>query len=314
MSTMRAAIIHDFGGDEKLSVEDVARPETGEGEVLIKVGASGLNPIDFKTRDGMGVNRRWENIQFPVILGWDVSGTVVKSRSPDFKEGDEVFGMPRFPEVAGGYAEYITSPANEITLKPANISHVEAAAVPLVALTAWQAIFETAGLEAGQRILVHAAAGGVGHVAVQLAKWKGAYVAGTCSAKNADFVTSLGADEIVDYTSKKFEDELSGMDVVFHTIAAEQRPQSYATLKPGGYLAGITGPISSEELDAHDVKATFVLVRPNGDQMNQIAGLLADGTLKVNIDATYNLDQIAEAHRHVEGGHTRGKVVIDLGG
>jgi len=314
MSTMKAAVIHDFGGADQLSVEEVARPEAGAGEVLIKVAASGLNPIDFKTRDGMGVNRRWENIQFPLILGWDVSGTVIESRAPAFKEGDEVFGMPRFPEVAGGYAEYITAPANEITQKPSNISHVEAAAVPLVALTAWQAIFETAGLESGQRILVHAAAGGVGHMAVQLAKWKGAYVAGTCSAKNADFVKSLGADETIDYTAKKFEDELSDMDVVFHTISAEQRPQSYATLKPGGYLAGITGPISPEELDTHDVKATFVLVRPNGEQMSQIAGLLADGALKVNIDATYSLDQIADAHKHVEGGHTRGKVVIDLEG
>ncbi len=150
-------------------------------------------------------------------------------------------------------------------------------------------------------------------MAVQLAKWKGAYVAGTCSAKNAEFVKSLGADETVDYTTSKFEDELSNMDVVFHTIAAEQRPQSYATLKPGGYLAGITGPISPEELEEHDVKATFVLVRPNGEQLTQIAGLLAGDMLKVNIDATYSLDQIADAHRHVEGGHTRGKVVIDLG-
>lgn len=310
--TMKAAVIDGFGGPEQLRIEDRPRPVPNDGEVLIKVQASSINPIDFKTRDGLGVNRGWPETVFPLILGWDISGTIVESRADGFDEGNEVFGMPRFPLAADCYAEYVTAPAAEMTRKPDNVSHVDAAAVPLAALTAWQAMFVTAGLEAGQSVLIHAGAGGVGHLAIQLAKVKGAHVTTTCSAGNAAFVDQLGADVIVDYTTTDFTDVVSDMDVVFHTIPAELRPKSYATLKAGGHLVAITGPVPPEELEEYGVKAEFITVRPNGGQLGEIAQLMEGGAVKVNVEATYALDEIARAHQHVEGGHTRGKVVIDL--
>jgi len=308
---MKAAVIHDFGGVDQLAIEDVPIPSPSDGEVLIDVHASGINPIDFKTRSGMGVNRGWEAVPQDIILGWDVSGVVTESKSGQWNAGDKVFGMPRFPALSDGYAEWVTAPADELARKPENVSHLEAAAVPLAALTAWQALFDNAGLERGQNVLIHAGAGGVGHVAIQLAKWKGAHVTTTCSGRNADFVRSIGADDVIDYTSEDFSEKATSMDVVFHMISPDQRPQSYETMNDGGYLASITGPIPPEELDVHNVRGTFVTVRPSGSQMAEIAGLMDSGALKVNVEATYPLADIAQAHEHVERGHTRGKVVLD---
>lgn len=310
--TMKAAVIHDFGGADQFSIEEVAVPKPVDGEVLIDVQASGINPIDFKTRNGTGINRGWETVPAKIILGWDISGIVVESQSDAWRAGDAVFGMPRFPELTDGYSEFVTAPGNELARKPDGISHLEAAAVPLAGLTAWQALFDNASLENGQRVLIHAGAGGVGHLAIQLAKWKGAHVTATCSARNTDFVSSLGADDVIDYTHFDFSEKAADMDVVFHMISPDTRPQSYATLKDGGFLASITGPLSPEELKDHKANGKFVTVRANGGQIQNIAGLMESGELKVHIDAIYSLADIAEAHKHVEGGRTRGKVVLDL--
>ena len=309
---MKAAVIHDFGGIDQLAIEDVAVPKPADGEVLIDVQASGINPIDFKTRNGMGVNRGWDRVPENIILGWDISGVVVESQSDAWRAGDAVFGMPRFPALTDGYAEFVTAPGNELARKPNGTSHLEAAAVPLAALTAWQALFDNAGLENGQHVLIHAGAGGVGHLAIQLAKWKGAHVTATCSSRNIDFVVSLGADDVIDYTQSDFSEKAANMDVVFHMISPDQRPQSYATLKEAGFLASITGPLSPEELEDHKITGKFVTVRPNGAQMQEISGLMESRALKVHVDAVYSLADIAQAHGHVEGGHTRGKVVLDL--
>ena len=263
-----------------MAIEDVAVPKPADGEVLIDVQASGINPIDFKTRNGMGVNRGWGRVPENIILGWDISGVVVESQSDAWRAGDAVFGMPRFPALTDGYAEFVTAPGNELARKPNGTSHLEAAAVPLAALTAWQALFDNAGLENGQHVLIHAGAGGVGHLAIQLAKWKGAHVTATCSSRNTDFVMSLGADDVIDYTQSDFSEKAANMDVVFHMISPDQKPQSFATLKEAGFLASITGPLSPEELEDHKITGKFVTVRPNGAQMQEIASLMESGALK----------------------------------
>ena len=310
--TMKAAVIHQFGDTNQFTIEERPVPIPGDGEVLIEVYASGVNPIDFKTRTGQGVSLIWEKINFPVILGWDVSGVVVESKATEFNVGDEVFGMPRFPQLADGYAQFVSAPANEIAQKPNNISHVEAAATPLAALTAWQALFDTAGLLADQSVLIHAGAGGVGHLAIQLAKWKGARVTTTTSTRNTSFASSLGADKVIDYTTTSYWETVSEVDVVFHMVSPDLRDKSYQTMRKGGHLISITGPVPPNEPVAHRVKGEFISVRPNGGQITTIAELLASGEVKINIDKTYPLAQVAQAHRYLEDGHTRGKVVLTL--
>ena len=309
---MKAAVIHQFGDTNQFTIEERPVPIPGDGEVLIEVHASGVNPIDFKTRTGQGVSLIWEKINFPVILGWDVSGVVVESKATEFNVGDEVFGMPRFPQLADGYAQFVSAPANEIAQKPNNISHVEAAATPLAALTAWQALFNTAGLLADQSVLIHAGAGGVGHLAIQLAKWKGARVTTTTSTRNTSFASSLGADKVIDYTTTSYWEAVSDVDVVFHMVSPDLRDKSYQTMRKGGHLISITGPVPPNEPVAHGVKGEFISVRPNGGQITTIAELLASGAVKINIDNTYPLEQVSQAHRYLEEGHTRGKVVLKL--
>ena len=309
---MKAAVIWEFGDTGRFSIEDQPLPVVEDGEVLVEVFASGVNPIDFKTRIGQGVSRLWKTISFPIILGWDISGVVVESKSSAFNIGDEVFGMPRFPLLANGYAEFVSAPAYDLALKPKNISHIEAAATPLAALTAWQGLFSAAELKHNQTVLIHAGAGGVGHFAVQLAFWAGAHVTATTSSRNLEFVSKLGAKNVIDYRSVNFWEKLNNIDVVFHMISPELREMSYKTMKPGGHLISITGPVPTEEPKAHNVSGEFISVRPNGEQIEQLSNLLESGEIKVNVETTYQLVDISKAHEHVEGGHTRGKVVINL--
>lgn len=312
--TMRAMTIREFGSADVLLPETIQKPSPGDGEVLVRIRAAGINPIDYKTRAGVGINRRWDgDFPFPVVLGWDISGEVVESRSPDYTPGDEIYTMARFPLIGGAYAEFAAVPADQIAPKPKTISHEEAAAVPLAALTAWQAIFDTAGLTSGRRALVHAAAGGVGHFAVQLAKWKGATVIGTASARNEEFVRGLGVDQFVDYGKEDFTETVDPVDVVFHTIDAEYRPKSWRVVKQGGWLVSITGPVAPEETETAKASGTMISVVPNGEQLREIARLIDDGTVKITLDTVYPLEKVADAHRHVEGGHTRGKVVLKIG-
>ncbi len=310
--TMQAVTIGEFGGPEVLTYQSVARPEPGADEVLIRVKGAGVNPIDYMTRSGVGVTRHWKEVSFPLILGWDVSGVVEQSNSSSFKPGDEVYTFTRFPKEAGAYAEFIAAPAAEVTAKPASIDHLTASGVPLAALTAWQALFEKGALEAGQTVLIHAAAGGVGHFAVQLAKWRGATVIATASARNETFVRDLGADIFVDYTVCEFDHVVKDVDAVFHTIPAELREKSWRTLKPSGILLTITGPIPDDEVAAQKARGTFVGVRPEAEQLGQIAGLIDNGTLKVEIDSIHPLADAARAHEHVETRRARGKVVLHV--
>ena len=309
MAQMHAVRLHQYGAAENMIYEATQRPESQAGEALVRVRAAGVNPVDWKTRNGRGVAGPLES---PIILGWDIAGVVedVGSGIDQFAAGDEVFGMVRFPEFGNAYADYVAAPASDLAKKPANISFAEAAAAPLVTLTAWQALFEAAQLQAGQTLLVHAAAGGVGHVAVQLAKWKGARVIGTASAHNADFLRALGVDQVIDYTHERFEDVARAVDVVLDTQGDETQRRSFAVLKPGGMLVSIAEAPDQSLAQSYGVRTARIRVHPSGEQMAQIAQLFESGNLRVEVARTFPLAVAAEAHRLSEAGHTRGKIVL----
>ena len=277
---MRAVRVHEYGDPAVLRLEETARPVAGAGELVVRVLAAGVNPVDLKTRSGTGgLSGLYGADNFPLILGWDISGIVeeIGPGAEGFAVGDAVFGMPHFPGIAAAYAGYVTAPAAELAHKPPSITHEQAAALPLVALTAWQALFEAAVLQEGQRILVHAAAGGVGHIAVQLAKWKNCFVAGTASARNAGYLAEIGVDQFIDYQQQRFEALVSGMDVVLDTMRGEVRDRSWATLKRGGFLVSILGEPAAETAEQFGVRAAGILVYPNGGQLAEIAALVEAG-------------------------------------
>jgi NADPH:quinone reductase-like Zn-dependent oxidoreductase len=308
--TMRALVTHEWGDPEQMRLEQVPRPKAGDGELLVRVEAAGINPVDWKTRRSGGLMAS-RGVAPPVILGWDISGVVeaVGAGVEGFSVGDEVFGLPLFPKVAGGYAEYVAAPAADLAHKPSNITHVEAASLPLAALTAVQAM-ETAELAAGQLILVHAAAGGVGSLAVQIAKARGARVAGTASTSNQDTLRELGVDLPIDYTTTQFEDVVQDADVVLECMGGETRQRSWGVLRKGGIMVSILGPLPQEDADAHGVRGTNILVHPSGAQMAEIADLVASGALRPIVQEVFPFARAAEAHRASETGHVRGKLVL----
>ena len=311
--TMQAIRIHSYGGPEKLVLENVPRPVPAQGEVLVRIKAAGVNPVDWKTRKGSGVAGLLGNA-FPIILGWDISGEVA-ALGPDaqgFRIGDEVYGMIRFPKVGGAYAQYATAPVKHLALKPKTANHLETAALPVAALTAWQALFDTADLKAGQRVLIHAAAGGVGHLAVQLAKWKGAYVVGTASKPNHDFVKALGADEVFDYAAGRFEEELRDFDVVLDAVGPDVAARSYPVLRKGGMLVSITHSGNAEEAARFFVRQENILVRPDHGQLKAIAGLIDAGSLRLMIERVFPLAEARQAHDLGEKGRSRGKIVLSI--
>ncbi len=310
--TMRAAAVRDFGGVDQINVEQLSVPEPADGEVLVRVHAAGLNPIDNKFRSKQVPNPLWQSPEFPVIVGWDLSGTVVRAAG-SFNEGDEVFGLVKYPLFAGACAEYSAAPVAHLAAKPANIDHNQAAGVPLAALTAWQA-FETGGLKSDQTALIHAGAGGVGHFAIQIAKAMDVHVITTASARNEEFVKSLGADEFIDYTAADFSALVSGADFVFHTVDPALMGKSLGCVKEGGFLASISGQINTDDATAAGVKASFIGVRPDPAHLAAIAALIQFGAIVPHVDKTYPLAETAAAHAHVEGGHARGKVVVEIGG
>jgi NADPH:quinone reductase-like Zn-dependent oxidoreductase len=318
-NTMRAVTISGFGGPEVLTVEEVARPEPLPTEVLVRVHAAGINPVDWKTREGQGM----AGLQtFPLVLGWDVSGVVeeVGFGVTTLKPGDEVFGMPWFPRAAGGYAEYVTAPARQWARKPAALDHVHAAAVPLAALTAWQTLVDTVGVRAGQRVLITAAAGGVGHFAVQFARHLGAHVIATASAARHPWLKELGADETVDYTTTRFEDVVGDVDVVIDLVGdAHDRTSTRAlgVLRPGGLLVAVPAGVSPElagAAEAAGVRVTAYLVEPDGPALATIAGLIDAGEVAVEVEETFPLEEVRRAQAHVQAGRTRGKVVLTVAG
>lgn len=314
MATMKAAIINQYGEPEEFIYSDVPRPELTDDTVLIRVHAAGINPVDWKTRKGLALADKYgEN--FPLILGWDISGVIesVGANVTQFKAGDEVYGMVGFPEIGAAYAEYVVAKPEHIGLKPKNLSHVEASVVPLVALTSWQALFDTAKLEAGQKVLIHAAAGGVGHIAVQLAHWKGAHVIGTASARNAEFLQSIGIDEHIDYTKVNFEDVLSELDVVFETLGYDFPVRSEKTLKDGGFLVSIERTGNNLEEDLSDrIRWQWNLVESNHARLQQITELIESGQVKPTVSHVFSLEQLANAHKQSETGRTRGKIAIKI--
>ncbi len=311
---MKAIRIHEFGSTDVLNLEEVPQPEAGAGEVLVRVHAAGVNPVDWKVRAAISPLAQRYKEAFPLILGWDVSGVVVAVGKDvtGFAEGDEVYGLVGFPGLGSAYAEYLAAPAAHIALKPRTLTHVQAAALPLAALTAWQALFETGDLAFGQRILVHAAAGGVGHVAVQLAKWRGAYVIGTASARHHDMLRSLGVDEVVDYTITRFENLVHDVDMVLDALSGETRARSWQVLKKGGMLVSILSGIDPAVAEAHGVRWGYLLVRPDQARLAEIARLADVGSLRPVVDSVFPLGEAAQAHARGEQGHTSGKIVLQV--
>lgn len=304
---MRAVVVEQWGGPENLVEREVERPEPGLNEVLVRVHAAGVNPVDWKTRASGGLIA-WGDVP---VVGWDVSGTV-EAVGPGvgiFRPGDEVFGMPLFPRQVGAYAEYVVAPARHLAPKPASLTHVEAAALPLAALTAWQALVDAAGVRPGERVLVHAAAGGVGHLAVQIAKARGAYVIGTASAAKHDLVRELGADEVVDYRTNRFEDAVSDVDVVLDGLGGETAERSLTVLRDGGRLITLPGP-DDVPAAGDGVRADWVLVEPDHLGLREIAALVERGELRPVVDTVLPLGEAAKAHAIGERGRTTGKIVL----
>ncbi|MFI6474488.1 NADP-dependent oxidoreductase [Streptomyces sp. NPDC050516] len=309
--TMRAVSPLRWGGPEVLAEIETERPEPSPAEILVRVHAAGVNPADWKVRASGGL----AVMGTPPILGWDVSGTVeaVGFGVTLYRPGDEVFGMPRFPHQAGAYAEYVTAPARHFVPKPAGIDHIQAAALPLASLTAYQSLVETARLVAGQRVLIHAAAGGVGHLAVQIAKARGAYVIGTASAAKHDFVRGLGADEVIDYTAVDFTEAVRDVDVVLDPIGDAYGSRSLKVLRRGGVLVSIASPDEDgllAEAAELGVRAGFTLVEADYAGMRAIAALVEEGRLRAEIDSVFELTDAAKAHEYGERGRTQGKLVL----
>jgi NADPH:quinone reductase-like Zn-dependent oxidoreductase len=306
---MKAVRIHAYGGPDVLAYEDAPKPEPAEDEVLIRVHAAAVNPVDWKIREGMLKDMLPHKL--PLILGWDVSGVVEAAGSSvgQFRAGDEVYSRP---EIArdGAYAEYIVVKASEVALKPKSIDHVQGAAVPLAALTAWQSLFDAAGLSAGQTVLIHAAAGGVGSFAVQLAKVRGARVIGTASAGNRDFLDELGVDQVIDYRTTRFEEVVGDVDVVFDTLGGETQERSWLVLRKGGVLVSIVKPPNAEKAEAHGVSGAFVFIQPSADQLTEIAALIDAGKLKSMVDKVLPLAEARRAQELSQAGHARGKIVL----
>lgn len=313
---MKAYHLKEAGSVEQLEIINIEKPAIAANEVLIQTKALSINPVDIKTRLGKSLYSDLKENFDPIILGWDVSGivTAVGAEVTKFKTGEAIFGMVNFPGHGKAYAEYVAAPAEHLAKKPDNISHEEAAAATLAVLTAYQ-VFKR-HLKSGDNILVHAAAGGVGHYAVQLAKILGANVTATASSKNIDFVKSLGADTVIDYTKQPFENRIKDLDFVLDTLSGETLERSIQTVKKGATI--ITLPSSGfneaivEKGKANDIHIAFEVVKSNGGDMKQIAKWLESGQLKSEVSHIFPFEQLREAHAQVESGRTRGKVVVTV--
>ncbi|WP_415326820.1 NADP-dependent oxidoreductase [Chryseobacterium sp. MMS23-Vi53] len=311
---MKAIVLTEAGNVDNLEYVELTKPTINEGEVLVKVKAISINPVDVKSRAGKGVYGRIKT-ENPLILGWDISGIVEETKSSDFKVGDEVFGMVNFPGHGKAYAEYVAAPANQLALKPKNISFEDAAASTLVALTAYQALVHNANIQEGQNVLVHAASGGVGHIAVQMAKHLGAKVTGTSSAKNKDFVLSLGADSHIDYHGFDWKSAGRTFDFVLDTIGGDNIDHSLEVTKEGGCIISIPTGLNEQvtsKAESKGVKGYFILVQSSGEDMKQVASLLESGAVKPHVSKIFPFKQMREAHLEQETGRTVGKIVVAL--
>lgn len=314
---MKAMVLKRFGGIENFAVEDVPEPPVGDGEVLVEVKAIGIDQIDVKARKGKGMSDYLKQ-EHPMILGWDISGVVSKvgSRVKDFKAGDAVFGTIRFPGPGSSYAEYAAAPADQIALKPENISHAEAAAATQSPLTAWQALVDTGHVKKGNRVLVHGGAGGVGNYAIQIARHIGCYVITTVSGADRAFVKELGADEVIDYRAQAFEKEVKEVDFILDTIGGDNFVRSLDVLKPEGMIVLLPSNKKEEADKAVREKQVknyrHILMHSSGKDMRAIAGMLREGLMKANVDKVYSFEQIPQAQEQLENGKVRGKIVVIL--
>jgi len=309
MRTMKAVCIFKYGGPDVLVYANAPLPHPRDGEVLVRVHAAAINPVDWKIREGHLQEMLHHTL--PLVLGWDVSGVVegLGAGTTRLKVGDEVFSRPDIAR-DGAYAEFIVIKESEVALKPRSIDHLHAAALPLAGLTAWQTLFDAGGLQEGQRVLIHAAAGGVGSLAVQLAKGKGAHVIGTASARNHLYLRKLGVDQIIDYQTVRFEDAVEPVDLILDTMGGETQERSWKVLKPGGILVSIVSPPSAESAAKHGVRQAFVFTQPNAAQLAEIARLADDEKLKVIVETTLPLSDATRGQELSQRGHTRGKIVL----
>lgn len=314
---MKAVVLKDFGGVENLVIEEVRKPEVKADEVLIRVKAIGINQIDLKTRKGGGIAAKLKE-ENPMILGWDVAGEITEAGSEvkEFKAGDVVFGTVNFPGCGNAYAEYVAAPASQLAMKPENISFEEAAGACQSPLTAWQAIIDTGHVKKGDRVLIHGAAGGVGSYAVQIAKHLGAYVIGTASGEDRDFVLNLGADECIDYKTQKFEERVKDLDFIMDSIGGDNFVRSLTVLKPEGTIV----LLPSDKKDEADKVAKeknvrnfhHILMHSSGDGMKGIAAMLTDGSMRSSVSKTFPFEKMREAHEEVATGKHTGKVAVVL--
>ncbi len=312
---MKIAQIHAWGDSDVIKIDDVAVPQIKDNEVLVAVHAAGVNPIDWKVREGYFAD--FMKDCFPFAMGWDFSGTVVSvgAKANYYQVGDEVFGLIRFPDAAGCFAEYVAAPIDQISHKPANLDHVHTAGVALVSLTAWQALVETAQIKPGQKILIHAAAGGVGQMAVQLAKWKGATVIATGSSTTKELLQSLGVSQFINYQTEKFEDKIDSVDIVLDLVGGDYTARSIAVLKSSGKLICFTKPLTPEETQLakeKNIDAQFTIVKPDGEQLHMITHLIDDGVLNIKVDKVFPFTQIKEALTLQQSGHCHGKVILKI--
>jgi NADPH:quinone reductase-like Zn-dependent oxidoreductase len=305
----RAVRIHRFGGPDVLALETVETPQPQRDTVLVRVHAAGVNPVDHKIRDGKYPPVGKDAL--PVTLGRDLSGVVAACGEgvTAVRQGDAVFAM--LGQDRGGYTDYALVRSAELARKPQRIGDAEAAAVPLPALTAWQGLFDHGGLRAGQRVLIHGGAGGVGHFAVQFAKAKGAHVCTTVGTDDVAFARSLGADEVIDYRTQRFEDTARDIDVVFDLVAGETQERSWAVLKRGGILVSTLTPPSEEQARAHGARGTRYTAQPNGRQLDEIGALIEAGKVRVTVAARFPLQEAGAALDRLEHGHVRGKIVLE---
>ncbi|MBS4172992.1 NADP-dependent oxidoreductase [Bacillus sp. FJAT-49736] len=310
---MKAIVIEEYGDREQLKEMDVPKPKINDKQVLVEMKATSINPIDWKVREGY--LKQMMPFEFPIVLGWDAAG-VIKEVGNDvkgFQVGDAIFSRPATTRF-GTYAEYVAIDEDLLAKKPENIRFEETASIPLAGLTAWQALFDTAHLEKGEKVLIHAGAGGVGSLAIQLAREKGAYVTTTASEKNHAFLKELGADEVIDYKTTNFEEVLHDYDVVFDTMGGEIQTKSYQVLKDGGRLVTIVSAPDQDKANEFGVTASHVWLTPNGKQLEQLGALLQNGKLKAIVGHVFPFSEqgMKEAHALSESHHAKGKIVISF--
>ncbi|WP_328939835.1 NADP-dependent oxidoreductase [Streptomyces tauricus] len=308
---MRVITQQTLGGPEVLTIADAPDPQLLPTEVLVRVKAIGLNPLEARLRAGefplIG--------QPPFVLGWDISGVVEEAQTWRLRPGDEVFGMPMFPRAANGYAEVVSSPALHLVRKPASLSHVEAAALPIVGLTAWHGLVDLAGVSEGDRVLIHGGGGGVGHIAIQIAKALGAHVITTAGESKRRFVEGFGADEVIDYTAVDFTEAVRDIDVVLDTIGGATVERSLDVLRPGGHVVTAVAEGDSSLIaryEAADMRFSGIAVDQDPVALRGLVDLVEQGKLRVHVQETFPFERVADAHRLLDAGHLQGKLVLTL--